>query len=546
MTSQNQNDADRENIARAMWLDHFDPGALPAEAVVALADPKNSPSAFGERMRSFLRYLIDNPLPDTPSYARVYEQLLANVDALSPQEAYVISTAFLGAAASVGYDQIPVRPKFDFPRDHSPKPRAQVGWHFFVGSCWDSRGGEYGVELMFFQSGLFPPNIAAGFELTDEDNQVIELQLAISKRGDRHYQAEPVVLAGSSGLVSSTPDPFSYRLGMNSIECQRAGQFFPLRVRARGVDNGAEQALRLGVDLTFTTGKETLFQGDAGCMPSIDGIGTLYYSIPNMQLDPASSTLELNGETVTLERGTFWFDHQWGFLGGAPRSRVLRAANNTADPAPAGWDWFMAQFDGDRQLTVFAPHTAALSRFYDQTGATLPPTMKVKVAGTYMNPDKSTHIIRGTLEIDDWIKTEHSPNPGRYAVTSTWYPKHWSFAFDEGVPQDISRFSMTPIVDVAQSGFFANGAEYSEGAVVLKAADGTEVGRGFAESVAFANTRRTQHRLAGLPDSQAAIAAMQVTKTPRLLRLANMIYVMRHKNDLERVVKESAGLDFFS
>jgi hypothetical protein len=312
------------------------------------------------------------------------------------------------------------------------------------------------------------------------------------------------------------------------------------------VDNGAAQGLRLGIDLTFSKGKETLFQGEGGCMPAIDGIGSLYYSIPNMQLDPAASTLMLDGATVTLERGTFWFDHQWGFLGGAPRSRVLRAAKNTADPPPSGWDWFMAQFDGDRQLTVFAPHTAAFGQYYRQTGATPPPTMNVEVAGTYMNPDKSTHIIRGTLEIDDWIKTEHSPNPDRYALTSTWYPNHWTFAFDQGVPQDISRFSMTPIVDVAQSGFFGNGAEYAEGAVVLTTPDGKDVGRGFAESVAFANTRGTQHRLAGLPDSDDDIAAMQVTKTPLLLRWMNALYVMRHKSDLARVAKDSAGLQFFS
>jgi hypothetical protein len=298
------------------------------------------------------------------------------------------------------------------------------------------------------------------------------------------------------------------------------------------------------VDLTFSDGKETLFQGEGGCMPAVDGIGSLYYSIPAIRL--SAGTLELDGETVTLERGRFWFDHQWGFLTGAARSRVMRAAQFTGDPPPAGWDWFMAQFDDDHQLTVFAPHTAAYRRYYDQTGPTPPPAMEVEVAGTFMEPDRSTRMIRGTLTVDDWIRTTHSPNPDRYPVTGTWYPNHWVFSFGDDVPEPARRFSMTPIVDVAQNGFFANGAEYAEGAVILTAAGGTEVGRGFAESVAYADTRRTQHRLAGLPDREADVAAFRITRTPPRLRWSNAYYVFRHRAQLQAILAASKGLAFFA
>jgi hypothetical protein len=66
-------------------------------------------------------------------------------------------------------------------------------------------------------------------------------------------------------------------------------------------------------------------------------MGTLYYSIPNMVVAPKSS-LKIGDETITLARGTFWFDHQWGYLSGNPQSSVLRAANNTKQPEPPGWD----------------------------------------------------------------------------------------------------------------------------------------------------------------------------------------------------------------
>ena len=535
----------RDHIAHALWMTEFDAAKIAPEIARGLANPKNSPAAYGDRMRRYIRYLVDHPLSRTPNHRKIYERLLPYCRELSPHQSYVIQTAFLGPASTVGYDVVPARADLQFPRDHLPKVRSKNGWHFFVGSCWDTDGKEYGVELMFFQAALFPPNIAAGFGLSDDENQVVELQFAISEAGGRHFQAEPVVLGGTCGLVGYDVDPFVYRLGRNTIECHRSGEFFPVTIRAWGIDRGAEPSRQLGLDITFSSGKETLLQGADGCMPSVDGIGSLYYSIPNMQVDPSGSTLQLDGKTIAIERGTFWFDHQWGYLAGAPRSSVLRAATYATDPKPGGWDWFMAQFIGDRQLTVFAPHDKPYRAFYEQTGPTPPGTMTVKVAGTYMDPAKKTSKIGGTLQITDWIKADHSPNPARYAVTGTWYPNQWKFEFDDTVPADIRTFVMDPIVHAAQSGFFANGAQYAEGAVVLSGPNGEDLGRGFAESVMYANTRKTVHQLAGLPDSDEFVRAMSRRTVPLGLRLRNAAYVMAHRKELEAIVAESAGLGFF-
>lgn len=535
----------RTSIAQALWQRELDPAQLPEEVLAGLGSPKHSLAAHGDRMRRYLKYLLDHPLSHTPDCNKIYTRLLKYCEQLSPQQSYVIQANLLGPASTVGYDMIPVRADLEFPRDHLPKPRSQVGWHFFVGSCWDVDGQEYGAELMFFQTALFPPAFAAGLGLSDDENQIVELQLAISEAGGRHFQAEPVTLGGTSGLISWTADPLVYRLGRNTIQCHNAEGFFPVTVRAWGVDHGVEPGLELGLDLTFTTGKETLLQGADGCMPSVDGIGSLYYSIPNLQLDGQSSTLLLDGKTIKLARGAFWFDHQWGYLTGAPCSSVMRAARYSSDPKPAGWDWFMAQLRGDRQITVFAPHDKPYAQFYEQTGPNPPGTMTVPVNGTYMAADSSTQIVHGTLEITDWIKADHSPNPDRYLVTDTWYPNSWHFKFDQTVPADIREFAMTPIVQVAQTGYFANGAQYAEGAVVVTGSDGTELGRGFAESVAYADTRRTVHRLAGLPESDAHIESMSLRHTPKALALFNAGYVAMHAAELDEIIKDSAGLEFF-
>jgi hypothetical protein len=135
---------------------------------------------------------------------------------------------------------------------------------------------------MFFQSGLFPPPLAAGFGLTEDENQVVELQLAVSKAGEGHWQAEPVCLGGTSGLVSHTANPFSYHVGRNSMVCHDVDEFFPITINAWGVDRGETPSRELSVDITFTSGKQYLLQGADGCMPAVDGVGSLYYSIPNI------------------------------------------------------------------------------------------------------------------------------------------------------------------------------------------------------------------------------------------------------------------------
>ena len=536
----------RDSIAHALWQREVDPETIPADVLARLADPKNSSTAHADRMRRYLKYLKSHPLSHTPDLSKTYDRLSEFCTELSPQQEYVWQTSFLGPASTVGYDMVPFAANLQFPRDHLPKFRSQVGWHFFVGSCWDTEGKEYGAELMFFGTALFPPNVAAGLGLSDEENQIIELQLAISERGGRHYQAEPVLLAGTSGLLGFSTDPLVLRLGRNAIECHNGDGLFPVTIKGWGMDQGSEPGVELGLDITFTSGKETLLQGDQGAMPSIDGVGSLYYSIPDLQLDPTCSTLTLDGKTIELARGQFWFDHQWGYLSGAAATPVMRAAAWASDPQPLGWDWFMTHLTQDRQITMFAPHAKSLAEFYEQAGPTPPGTMTVQIKGTMMNADRATSMVVGTLEVNDWIKAEHSPNPARYLVTDTWYPNRWHFTFGEDVPADIREFIMTPIVDEAQAGFFANGAQYAEGAVVITAPDGTELGRGFAESVSFADTRRTVHRLAGVPDTDAEIKALSLRTAPKALALLNIAYVLTHQADLNEILAEASAMEFFA
>jgi predicted secreted hydrolase len=524
----------RDSIAQALWLRELRADALPSDVLGRLISPKNQNAAFAERLRYRLTYMLEHPDSFTPSYRKRYETLLAHAGSLSPHRAYAM-TSLLGLDSSKGYRRIPDRADLRFPAAHAEDLQTQVGWYFFVGSCWDEDGAEYGVELMFWRVALLPVPVARAFGLTDIENQIVELQLAVSKAGDRHYQAKPIVVAGTTGLLEYKPDGLGARLGKNVVRSLEPDGVFPIQIQAKGWCDAEEEPVELEIDLTFASSKGVILQGANGCMPCCGGVGTLYYSIPNLRLDPERSRLRLKGREARLTRGKFWMDHQWGtgmVPGGSPRNHVLRALGALNSPGPGGWDWFNAQFDDDQEVTFSALHSRAYLPFYHQTGATPPGTMTVEVRGKHSLPDGTVRDVGGTMQITDWVKVADSPDPAQYRSTHTWYPNRWEFTLDD-VPDAIRRFTMTPIVARGQAGFFANGAQYAEGAVYLTNERGERIGRGFAESVLYADTERNVLALAGLPDTEEMAALFRPATAPPWLKAAGILYTALPQNRKE-------------
>jgi predicted secreted hydrolase len=515
--------------------------ALPPETLAAILDPKNSNQAFGVRMGIWLVEMIAAPVSFLPSSEERYAALLPYCQTLSPLQANAMRS-LLGPESSRGFTPIPATANLTFPEANVTVLGSMVGWYFFVGSCTGSDGAEYGVEMMFFRSALLPPALASSLGLSDIENQVVELHFAVSKAGERHYQAKPILIAGTSGFLSFSDSGLGATMGKNAIRQVQPDSLFPLQIQAWGQDDGAAELVQFAIDLTFASGRDYLLQGANGCTPCCDGVGTIYYSIPDLQLDPAASTLTLQGEEIALTAGTFWCDHQWGTLVAAPDSAVVRAANNLQPPSPGGWDWFEAQFAGDRQITVAAPHGDAMRAYYFQTGPTPPDTMHVPVFGKFMDAAGVTHAVNGTLDVTEWIKSQKSPAPDLYPPTQTWYPNRWEFQFGADVDEDIRLFVMEPIVSGGQSGFFASGAQYSEGAVILRDAAGQDVGRGFAESVAYADTLANELRLAGLPASDEMLAMFGAQAPSEDLVLASKAYVALHATELQQITETCQGL----
>lgn len=546
------NELEKENIALALWMKEFKAKKIPKGVRTKILSKKNSPEAFGERMRYRIQELVDNPDSFAPSYRKRYEKLLEQCDSLTSLQAYALNH-LLGVDSSRGYQDIPDESNLEFPRDFAPQLGYQVGWHFFVGNCRDTRRREYGILVSFYRYSLLPPEMAHSFGLTDWDNQIFEMQLAVARAGEKHLQARPIAIAGTTGLLKFSNNPFHYGAGNNRIISQGEDELFPLRLQAWGLNQGGEEDVEIEVDLGFSSNKDFLLQGNQGCLPCCCGIGTLYYSATNLRLEPGS-LLKLDGEEITFTQGRFWFDHQWGNalepLGNS-RCKVVRAASLLTKPSQSrGWDWFMAQFSDDREITMYAPHTDENLRYYQQIGEDAPGNMQVPVKGQFIDAEHNVIDIKGTLNVDKWVKSVKSSDPENYFITNTWYPDRWHFQFQDMVPEDLREFTMSPIVEGGQTGYNASGAQYSEGGVNIRNFEGNFLGKGFAESVYYADALANMFHLAGLPDTPEMRKLMEPPEPSSLLKLKSLLYMAwpphqrKVKKILEKCLEQGLPTDF--
>lgn len=528
----------RNDVAEALWLKSFDAAQLSPEILENLVSEKNSPRAFGERMQARLRDLIDNPTSFTPSYKKRYEAFLQHMEEMTPHQARAVSD-LLGPDFDRGFEQIPDEVHLTFPKNHYVDLKSQVGWYYIVGCCTDVDGVEYGVLFMLYRVSLLPPDMAASFGLSDLENQVTDMQFMINRGADQHYQAVPICVAGTTGLLHYGINPFVASYGKNAMRSLSNEDMFPFQARAHGWDRGQNPPVEMQIEFEFSSGKGILLQGKNGVL-SFGGIGTPYYSIPNMVLDPTKSRIILNGKAIALKEGQFWFDHQWGVLG-VPRTEVLRAASNLMPAGPGGWDWFEMQFDGDRQITVVGMHNHDHIQYYFQDGPTPPGTMSIKVTGKYMDEHGTTMEATGVLNVTDWVKSDQTPDPTRYWSTTTWHPNRWEFEFDAPVSPELRNIILVPFNPKGSLAFWNAGQQYQEAPVHILNASGDKIGRGYAESVSYANTNKNRLELAGMPTTPEMLALLDTPEPSAFSRIWSALYTVTHRTELGHTAPEKTG-----
>jgi predicted secreted hydrolase len=556
----------KQDIAQALWMRTYDESKIPAGILEKIKSEKNSNASYTSRYKTRLTKMMANELSFVTSRDDRYKFILGNMEksnSLSPRACYT-SNLFLGPESVTGYEPVSLNPTFNQPAIDAPQLGYQVGWHFFVGNFTDEENSHFSVELMFWLYAQLPPPIAASLGLSDIENQTLEMHLAIcDPQKQKQYRATTSVVAGTTGLVSFDSKPYSYKMGKNCIQGLKAnGDLFPVNLTARGYDMTVESDVEeIEINITLDDVKGIFLEGVDGCSPSVDGVGTLYYSGPLLKLrQGVDSTISINGRKITLTDGSMWYDHQWGtgFMpNGAPQHAVMRAVQNLTTPAPGGWDWFMFQIhqsdkickDGEVQITLSALHTNENLGFYFQTSPTPPGVMTAKCAGKYIGTKVEDIVgpiptidVTGQMQVTEWVKVNSSPNPNVYPATDTWYPAKYMFTLDGDIPEALKQLTVTPLIASGQTGFFGNGLQYTEGGAIITDSSGDEIGRGFAEGTNWADCKKGVVALAGLPVTEQTIGFLTAPKVTPLMKLFSNVEAFLKATELKEIMAESKGL----
>ena len=72
----------------------------------------------------------------------------------------------------------------------------------------------------------------------------IELHLAVSEAGGEHYRSKPIIIAGTTGLIDFSNNPFDYTMGKNKIKSLSEDSTFPLQIKGWGVDLDPDSPVR--------------------------------------------------------------------------------------------------------------------------------------------------------------------------------------------------------------------------------------------------------------------------------------------------------------
>jgi hypothetical protein len=199
-------------------------------------------------------------------------------------------------------------------------------------------------------------------------------------------------------------------------------------------------------------------------------------------------------------------------------------------------------FDDDTEISLSVPKTNANNEFYMQTGPQPPGEMTEAANGLYMDQDGNYGPVTGSIRVTEWTKSTVSHD--QYMATNTWYPNRVEVIMDTGlVPEEKSHFTLVPIVEGGQEGWFAPGWQYSEGAVYVEAPDGTLFGRGFLELTGWADYRKQLLHIAGMPETEEMmeIIDIRLPSNELIQESVDFLSIPENAEELNEVLSECRG-----
>lgn len=337
----------------------------------------NDPMFVAHLFHKYLHWCPDialtDPNPELVHRIKTYvKERISAGTGLTPQLVATLRS-LLPAKYSFGFDRIPAG--VQLPADHHVHPNAQSGWYFIVGNVFSKSGAKFGVEVIFWYSPLFPRNFLHAHGIPEGAFFTQSMSLAVvDSAGNRFAHNKVALLTGAMALTAhsdANATEVFFSVGRSFMQSEDAS-LSVLSINSQDVD--AASGLAINVAFTLQSTKPLFMQGSgkSGCVPCIDGLGTLYYSYPRYTISdfslavdfPDGGPLRLATTDIDQTRSFFWLDHQWtyGFFGKSYVSSVItRAIGNIVKPVGfAGWFWFAGHLADGRDFTMTVAMADAL------------------------------------------------------------------------------------------------------------------------------------------------------------------------------------------
>ncbi|MCD6328821.1 MAG: hypothetical protein J7M10_00455 [Candidatus Cloacimonetes bacterium] len=422
---------------------------------------------------------------------------------------------FLGQDYFKGYSDMNTYKSLTFPRDHKAQLDFQFGWYFWSGNFLDENNNVVDLVVVFFRRALYPPPIASELGISDIENQLVQTVVAVNYADKNlHVTGSNPIVSGTSGKIVYEIEPFLARVGENSAQSMQKDKMFPMKI----VIDDPEKELKIYLNLTES--KPILLQGDEGKVPSIFGLGTWYYSYPNIK---TTGSVTYQGETINL-KGKMWMDHQWmsGISPtGYPKNLAVQALAtiisgfNRKTPKSFGWDWSDVQFDDNTEITFASAHSDRTEELQNM-GENPPADVTRVVSGKYIDENGNSEVITGSVTINNWMRSPRS---------HAWYPNGWEVK----IPDKNLEFTMTSTVD--DQFIYSVSSEIREGGTIVKGTkDGKEIsGYGFGEGVNYSGLEfplKANMALLGIQDNAENRMLLQASPPSAWLVIQSIIVLV--------------------
>jgi len=436
--------------------------------------------------------VLSTPTPLVQKFPERYALLAGKADqGFSPLQCYVLPY-FLGQDYFKGYADMNTYDTLIFPRDHKAQLDFQFGWYFWSGNFLDSSGNEVDIVMVFFRRSLYPPPIAEKLGFSPPENQIVQTVVAVNFADQNlHITGSNPILSGARSQITYGIEPFVARVGNASAVSLQKEAMFPMKITVE------DSAKGLFIDLNLLESKPLLLQGNNGKEPSIFGLGTWYYSFPNIK---TTGSVTYRGERRSIS-GKMWMDHQW-LAGisptGYPKNILVQAVMNIKEglsgeiPKSFGWDWSDVQFDDNTEVTFASPHSDKTADLKNK-GENPPDSVTRMISGKYIDEEGKGEDISGTVTITRWMRSPRS---------QAWYPNCWLVK----IPEKALEFTMTSTVD--DQFIYSAASEIREGGVFVKGIKGGKeiTGFGFGEGVNYSGEEfalKENMKLLGIDDTEA-------------------------------------------